>query len=177
MAGGPHKEGRGTLEDGRGGGTGDTNPGCNYLVRGYSPSMHFFWRGDMPHYFPPLPYRRGRVGCPYMVARGQPAPAPSAGVAVVHAGGRAAAEHRAGVVNVLLASLCSPFSGVFPFLDRYISLAQNIRYVIIKPMTKCCPVFMLSLAGVQQDRNSILARNYGAAIREKSFLHFQTTFK
>ena len=55
--------------------TGDTNPGCNYLVRGYSPSMHYF-----------------------------------------------------------------------------------------KPMTKYCPVFMLSLAGVQQDRNSGLARNYGAAL-------------
>ena len=33
--------------------TGDSNPGCNYLVRGYSPSMHFFWGGDMPRYSPP----------------------------------------------------------------------------------------------------------------------------
>ena len=49
----------------------------------------------------------------------------------------------------LLASLCSPFSGVFQFLDRYISLARNIGYVTIKPMTKYCPVFMLSLADVQ----------------------------
>ena len=75
--------------------TGDSNPGCNYPVRGYSPSMHFFWRGDVPRYSPPL------------------------------------------------------FSGVFQFLDRYISLARNIGYVTIKPMTKYCPVFMLSLADVQ----------------------------
>ena len=33
--------------------TGDSNPGCNYLVRGYSPSMHFFCGADMPHYSPP----------------------------------------------------------------------------------------------------------------------------
>ena len=44
---------------------GDSNPGCNYLVRGYSPSMHFFWGGDKPRYSPPLPFRRGRAGCPY----------------------------------------------------------------------------------------------------------------
>ena len=42
--------------------TGDSNPGCNCLVRGYSPSMHFFWGGDMPRYSPPLPFRRGRAG-------------------------------------------------------------------------------------------------------------------
>ena len=35
--------------------TGDSNPGCNYLVRGFSPSMHFFRGGDMRHYSPPLP--------------------------------------------------------------------------------------------------------------------------
>ena len=38
-------DGRGRLEDGRGGGmcpNGDSNPGCNYLVRGCSRSMHFF---------------------------------------------------------------------------------------------------------------------------------------
>ena len=60
--------------------TGDTNPGCNYLVRGYNPFMHFFWRGDMPHYSPPLPFRRGRVGCPCVLARSQPAPALRSGV-------------------------------------------------------------------------------------------------
>ena len=55
--------------------TGDSNPGCNCLVRGYSPSMHFFWGGDMPHYSPPLPFRRGRAGCPCVLAspRGRPA--------------------------------------------------------------------------------------------------------
>ena len=64
-------DGRGTVEDGRGGGirpNGDSNPGCNYLVRGYSPSMHFFWGGDMPHYSPPLPFWRGRAGCPCVLA-------------------------------------------------------------------------------------------------------------
>ena len=34
--------------------TGDFNPGCNYPVRAYSPSMHFFWGGDVPHYSPTL---------------------------------------------------------------------------------------------------------------------------
>ena len=54
--------------------TGDSNPGCNYLVRGDSPSMHFFWGVDMPHYSHPLPFRRGREGCPCMLAspRGRP---------------------------------------------------------------------------------------------------------
>ena len=42
--------------------TGDSNPGCNCLVRGYSPSMHFFWGGDVPRYSPPLPFRGGRAG-------------------------------------------------------------------------------------------------------------------
>ena len=44
--------------------TGDSNPVCNYLVRGYSPSMHFFWGGDMPHYSPPLPFSRELCGVP-----------------------------------------------------------------------------------------------------------------
>ena len=35
-------------------GTADTNPGCNYLVRGYSPSMHYFSS--------PLPFQRGARG-------------------------------------------------------------------------------------------------------------------
>ena len=61
--------------------TGDSNPGWNYLVRGYSPSMHFFWGGDMPHYSPPFPFRRGRAGCPCVLAR-----VPGAGVVDEHAG-------------------------------------------------------------------------------------------
>ena len=56
---------------------GDSNPGCNYLVRGYSPSMHVFWRGDMPHYSPPLPFSRALCSVP------RPAPR------VALAGGRA----------------------------------------------------------------------------------------
>ena len=44
-------------------GTADTNPGCNYLVRGYSPSMHYLWRGDIPHFSSPLPFQRGARGC------------------------------------------------------------------------------------------------------------------
>ena len=46
--------------------TGDTNPGCNYLVRGFSPSMHFFRRGDRPHLSPPLHFggaERGSHAC------------------------------------------------------------------------------------------------------------------
>ena len=50
-------------------GTADTNPGCNYLVRGYSPSMHYFWRGDMPHFSPSLPFQRGRAECRRVLAR------------------------------------------------------------------------------------------------------------
>ena len=98
--------------------------------------------GDMPHYSPPLPFRGGRSGCPCVLdtprghqewgsqmstLAGVPRPAP----------------------RVPARQLCSPFSGVFQFLDRYISLARNIRYVTIKPMTKYCPVFILSLADVQ----------------------------
>ena len=55
-------------------GTADTNPGCNYLVRGYSPSMHYFWRGDMPHFSSPLPFQRGARGC-QAAAVPQPPPA------------------------------------------------------------------------------------------------------
>ena len=122
---------------------GDTNPGYNYLIRGYSHSMHFFWRGDMLHFPPPLPFRRPACARARGRHRGlacwQASPHPGVGVMV-------------------------PFSGVVPFLDRYISLTLNIGYVTIKPMTKYCPVFMLSLAGVQQDRNKGLACNYAAPI-------------
>ena len=41
----------GACGDGRGGGSlrnGDTNPGCKYLVRGYSPSMYFFLKVTCP---------------------------------------------------------------------------------------------------------------------------------
>ena len=54
--------------------TGDTNPGCNYLVRGYSPSMHFFRRGNRPHFSPPLPFRRGCAGRPCRRAAAVPRP-------------------------------------------------------------------------------------------------------
>ena len=50
-------------------GTADTNPGCYYLVRGYSPSKHYFWRGDMPHFSPPLPFQWGRAECRRVLAR------------------------------------------------------------------------------------------------------------
>ena len=49
--------------------TADTNPGCKYLVRGYNPSMHYFWRGDMQHFSPPLPFQRGRAECRRVLAR------------------------------------------------------------------------------------------------------------
>ena len=81
-------------------GTADTNPGCNYLVRGYSPSMHYFWRGDMPHFSPPLPFQWGRAECRRVLARdlggpdrGRPRvpgcgspPTPSAGASSTSAG-------------------------------------------------------------------------------------------
>ena len=115
--------------------TGDSNPGCNYLVRGYSPSMHFFWGGDMPHYSPPLPFRRGLSGVP--VSAGQPARAHGSGVADVRAGWRAQARApgrhhvracwlacpgprprtRLAATAPRFSPVCaSPFSGVFSFL-------------------------------------------------------------
>ena len=60
--------------------------------------------------------------------------------------------------------LHSPFSRVAPSFYQYICLAQNIGYGTIKLMTN---IFILSLAGVQQDRNSGLSHNYGATICEK----------
>ena len=100
--------------------TGDSNPGCNYLVRGYSPSMHFFWGGDMPHYSPPLPFRRGRAGCLCLLA----SPAQGSRTCVLAGMPRPAPSHPLGCDSpAFLASLCSPFSGAFQFLDRYIGLA------------------------------------------------------
>ena len=74
-------------------GTADTNPGCNYLVRGYSPSMHYFWRGDMPHFSPPLPFqpragarpRRARSGAPACAGLRQ-SPTPTASASSTSAG-------------------------------------------------------------------------------------------
>ena len=74
-------------------GTADTNPGCNYLVRGYSPSMHYFWRGDMPHFSPPLPFQPRAGARPRGARSGAPAcaglrqsPTPAAGVSSTSAG-------------------------------------------------------------------------------------------
>ena len=116
--------------------TGDSNPGCNYPVRGYSPSMHFLWGGDMPHYSPPLPFRRGRAGCPCVLASPRGRPARGSRTCALAGVPRPAPSHPLGCDSpAFLASLCSPFSGVFQFLDRYISLARKIGYVTIKPMT------------------------------------------
>ena len=68
-------------------GTAVTNPGCNYLVRGYSPSMHYFWRGDMPHFSSPLPFQRGARGCRPRPARSGTSAGQSGAVAVVGRGG------------------------------------------------------------------------------------------
>ena len=84
-------------------GTADTNPGCNYLVRGYSPSMHYFWRGDMPHFSPPLPFqpragarpRRARSGAPACAGLRQ-SPTPAAGASSTSAG-QSGAPARAGL--------------------------------------------------------------------------------
>ena len=78
--------------------------------------MHFFWGGDMPHYSPPLPFQQDE--------RGERACWP------VSAGGRCGVCGQARCPGphpgcpdspTLLASLCSRFSGVFQFLDRFIS--------------------------------------------------------
>ena len=125
----------------------------------------------MPHYSPSLHFRQGRACWPARMGAPRGARVRAcwpAGPRPCPAWGSRALSPTWLRQPALLASLCSPFSGVFPFLDRYISLAQNIGYVNIKPMTKYCPVFMLSFSSVQQDRNSGLSRNYGAAIREKS---------
>ena len=105
---------RGTVEDGRGGGiprTGDSNPGCNCLVRGYSPSMHFFWGGDMPRYSPPLPFRRGRAGCPCVLPSPRGRPARWLWTCALAGVPRPAPSHPLGCDSpAFLASLCSPFS-------------------------------------------------------------------
>ena len=126
--------------------TGNSNQGCNYLVRAYSPAMYFFSGGDMPHYSPPLPFRRGREGCAGQPARvparesrtcalaGVPRPAPGSlpRMCVLAGVPRPSPSHPLGCDSpAFLASLCSPFSRVFQFLDRYISLARNIGYVTI----------------------------------------------
>ena len=66
-------------------GTADTNPGCNYLVRGYSLSMHYFWRGDMPHFSSSLPFQRG-CGGPPTPADGAPSTSAGQSMAVAVAG-------------------------------------------------------------------------------------------
>ena len=108
--------------------TGDSNPGCNCLVRGYSPSMHFFWGGDMPRYSPPLPSGGAERG---PVRAAQPAGPPARGSRTCALAG----VPRARALAPTHPFLCSPFSVVFQFLDRYISLARKIGYVTIKPMT------------------------------------------
>ena len=114
--------------------TGDSNPGCNCLVRGYS--LHFFLGGDMPHYSPPLPFRRGRAGCPCVLPSPRGRTARGSRTCALAGVPRPAPSHPLGCDSpAFLASLCSPFSGVFQFLDRYISLARKIGYVTIKPMT------------------------------------------
>ena len=89
---------RSTLEDGRGGGM---RPNRGYqpnLVRGYSPSMHIFWRGDMYHYSPPLPFRRGRAGARACWRPASPRPCPAQGSwSCALAGGPAP---RAGVMDM-----------------------------------------------------------------------------
>ena len=97
--------------------------------------MHFFCGGDMPHYSPPLPFRGAERGARACWPARAGARLGGRGCA---AGWRAqpAPSHPLGCDSpAFLASLCSPFSGVFQFLDRYISLARKIGYVTIKPMT------------------------------------------
>ena len=90
----------------------------------------------MPHYSPPLPFRRGRAGCPCVLASPRGRLARGSRTCVLAGVPRPAPSHSLDCDSpAFLASLCSPFSGVFQFLDRYISLARKIGYVTIKPMT------------------------------------------
>ena len=135
--------------------------------------MHFFWEGDMPHYSPPLPFRRACWPARMDARRGGrgrarwlacPGPRPGSRKGTCALAGRPLAgalrlsarprTHLA-VTAPRFSPVCAPLlAEFFHFLTRYISLAQNIGYVTIKPMTKYCLVFRLSLAGVQQNRNS-----------------------
>ena len=65
--------------------------------------MHYFWRGDMPHFSPPLPFqpragtrpRRARLGAP-ACARLRQSPTPAAGASSTLAG-QSGAPARAGL--------------------------------------------------------------------------------
>ena len=94
-----------------------------------APHMHFFWGGDMPRYSPPLPFRRGRAGGPCVLPSPRGPPARGSRTCALAGVPRPAPWHPTHPF------LCSPFSVVFQFLDRYISLARKIGYVTIKPMT------------------------------------------
>ena len=109
--------------------------------------MHFFWGGDMPHYSPPLLFRRCRAGCQCMQASLRPClalgswtstlavvlrPAP---LVPARPRLRLSARPRThlAVTALHFSPVCAPLL-VFQFLDRYISLARNIGYVTIKPI-------------------------------------------
>ena len=101
--------------------TGDSNPGCNYSVRGYSPSMHFLWGGDMPHYSPPLPFRRGRAGCPCVLASPRGRPARGSRTCVLAGVPRPAPSHPLGCDSPAF------FSPVFaPLLAEFFSFLTDI---------------------------------------------------
>ena len=90
----------------------------------------------MPHYSPPLPFRWGQAGYPCVLPSPRGRPARGSRTCALAGVPRPAPSHPLGCDSpAFLASLCSPFSGVFQFLDRYISLARKIGYVTIKPMT------------------------------------------
>ena len=127
--------------------------------------MHFFWGGDMPHYSPPLPFWRAERGAHVCWPAGACAPLGGCGRARLLA--CPGPCHGSRPRTCVLAGRPAPVPA-WAVARPLTHLAPNIGYVTIKPMTKYCQVFMLSLAGVQQDRNSGLACNYGAAIREKS---------
>ena len=157
---------------------------------GLWPLYAFCLKVEMPHFPSPLPFW-------VRYAPESRAPRPPAGRAGLRAcapapGGQAGLRPRARKARALAPGVQHGAPGAAPrrrgawgdppmafpdFLqialsaesfDRYIYLARNIGYGTIKPMTKYCPIFILSLAGVQQNRNIGLACNYGAAICEKS---------
>ena len=125
----------------------------------------------MPHFSPPLPFQRGRAGCPCVLAHGQLVPA--AGVAVVCAGWWGPCPTPWAGVVVIRAGRWgprpTPWTGVVVIrAGRWGPRPCPGRSLQRLRAAKYCPVFMLSLAGVQQDRNSRLARNYGAFSDQQS---------
>ena len=151
----------------------------------------------MPHYSPPLPFRRGRAGCPYVLAcpggrptrglrtctlAGVPRPAPRIAAAYVRTGWRARVHAwRGGRGRARWLACPCPRPGSQP---RMCALAggrapsatiadgrgtlEDGRGGRIRPRCRRARTRFLVRPLAPTWPNSGLARNYGAAIREKS---------